>query len=87
MQARPVNPIIRLGQSILPSLELRTCGGRKRWHPEVVWRAADPRIAAVDTLTDRVTGISVGQTYVTPFERRDNGEVVEYSSVYLTVIP
>ena len=87
MDVRPVDPIVRPGQAVVATIELTTCGGRKRWRPTVVWRAADTLVVTVDSITGRVTGRAIGATQVTPFERRADGGESWYTPVRVRVEP
>jgi len=87
MRVQPVDPVVRPGESFVATLELTSCGGRKRWRPTVVWRAADTLVVRVDSLTGRVTGRGIGATEVMPSERRADGYEVSYVPVRVRVQP
>ena len=52
-----------IGQSITASLELTSCGGRKRWRPEVTWRTEDTELVSVEA-GGRITALAVGDAIV-----------------------
>jgi hypothetical protein len=74
----PQSPTLAVGESVLASLELSTCGGRTRWKPTVVWRTDDTTVVAVDSTTGRITGRSVGDAIVMAVERDPVGNESTY---------
>jgi hypothetical protein len=70
----PTENTVSVGQSFTPSIELTTCGGRKRWHPAVVWLTPDTAIVRVDSIAGRITGRSPGAAHVTAVEHASNGD-------------
>lgn len=60
----PPMATIAVGEVFDPSLELYTCGGQVRVNETLTWRAADPRIVQVDSVTGRTRGLFRGQTWV-----------------------
>lgn len=84
MHLTPSEATITAGQSITPTLELTSCGGRKRWTPTVVWLTADTAIVSVDSISGRITGRAPGSAHVTPVEHASNGDQ-RYASVLVHV--
>lgn len=70
----PSEKTVSIGQSFTPSLELTTCGGRKRWHPNVVWLTADTGVVRVDSISGRITGRAQGSALVTAVEHASNAD-------------
>lgn len=70
----PSEKTVSIGQSFSPSLELTTCGGRKRWHPTVVWLTADTAVVRVDSISGRITGRAQGSALVTAVEHASNAD-------------
>jgi uncharacterized protein YjdB len=70
----PSEKTVSVGQSFTPSLELTTCGGRKRWHPTVVWLTPDTTVVCVDSIGGRITGRAPGSAHVTAVEHASNGD-------------
>jgi len=70
----PSEMTVSVGQSFTPSLELTTCGGRKRWHPNVVWLTPDTAVVRVDSIAGRITGRAPGSAHVNAVEHASNGD-------------
>jgi uncharacterized protein YjdB len=70
----PGEKTVSVGQSFTPSLELTTCGGRKRWHPTVVWLTADTTVVRVDSISGRITGRAQGSAHITAVEHASNAD-------------
>jgi hypothetical protein len=63
-----------VGESGHASLKLITCGGQIEHSGPWIWSSQHPAIAAVDSLTGRVTGLSVGQTSLTARDAAGRGQ-------------
>lgn len=70
----PREKTIAAGQTFTPSLELTSCGGRKRWRPTVVWLTPDSVVVRVDSITGRITGRAQGSAQVTAVEHASNAD-------------
>lgn len=55
---------IAVGEAFRPSLELFTCGGHVRIPEALTWRARDPRVIEVDSITGRTVGRAPGETWL-----------------------
>jgi hypothetical protein len=60
----PPDTILRVGESFVPSLELYTCGGLVRVNERLTWRARNPRILQVDSVTGRARALAPGATWI-----------------------
>jgi uncharacterized protein YjdB len=70
----PTETTMNVGQSVTASLELTSCGGRKRWRPTVVWLTQDTAIVRVDSIGGRITGRATGSARVTAVEHASNAD-------------
>ncbi|MCC6929410.1 MAG: hypothetical protein IT359_10510 [Gemmatimonadaceae bacterium] len=83
---RPVNPVVHPGDSFYRSIQLQSCGGRKRWNPATFWRAVDTLVLHVDSATDRITARAVGKTDVVAYVRLGNGDPTPFPGLVVTVV-
>jgi uncharacterized protein YjdB len=60
----PTAASIAVGQSVVTSMILTSCGGREHLADTFRWHSSAPAIASVDSLTGRVTGVAVGQATI-----------------------
>jgi hypothetical protein len=60
----PPDTTLRVGESFAPVLELYTCGGLVRVDESLTWRARDPRILQVDSVTGRTRALAPGETWI-----------------------
>ena len=60
----PASAILRVGESVTPSFELSTCGGRQQLTDVFRWRSLDSLVVRVDSLSGRATAVAPGRTYV-----------------------
>ena len=86
MHLTPAERSLAPGESFTPSLELSSCGGRRRWRPALTWEASDTGVVAVDPASGRTTARAAGAALVTPVEHAVNGEF-RYVPVRVTVRP
>ncbi|MFL5383895.1 MAG: hypothetical protein ACJ8GN_15345 [Longimicrobiaceae bacterium] len=79
----PRDTVIRVGEAFVARAELASCGGQVRLTDELRWRARDPAVVRVDSITGRTVGLAPGDTWV-DFSGRAYGH---FEGVHVRVAP
>ena len=78
----PRDTVIRIGESFVARAELASCGGLVRLDDVPTWRARDPTVVRVDSVTGQTVGLAPRDTWV-DFSGRKYGS---FEGVHVRVV-